>query len=399
MKGVEKMKNNFFVCVMSVVVLLGLSVAVYAATDVVGDGLVAGYDIVEANVDLYTYPAAAGIPERAKVSLDMGTGGNLPGMVVVEFDVDNDLQTGGSVSMLGIFPSCEPCTSAGCPGTAGNNRIKSQAGMDIAVFIMLRGQGDDTATAFCADCKGPSGNCAERGAACDGCDEGPNCFTVGATCDPGDPNCYVIGNPENERCSSGGGDCTLGSENCYDMTVQCDDCAVSCGEGRKRGEWYITAVSLGGTGGGDADRGRIEMPLPLETDVDSADCYTLPFKRIVEAAKAAGGDFDIAAAEDVANIKWQVSAWYDPDFATTENDFFGVCAAGGTCNPINPCAEVSDVVPDVGAASSAAGDADTYCETNADGDKNSDAQDVTKFLEDFGRSTFFKPCGRCNLNN
>ena len=53
---------------------------------------------------------------------------------------------------------------------------------------------------------------------------------------------------------------------------------------------------------------------------------------------------------------------------------------------------------DTGVASSLAGDEITYCETNADGDTNSDAQDVTKFLEDFGRSAFFNPCPPCNLN-
>ena len=385
------MRTKCLVCVMSLLFLLGVSVSVFAENDPTGDQRVAGYDIASANVELYTYPAAAGIPERAKVSLNMAAGSLLPGMVVVEFDVDNDPNTGGSVSMLGIFLTCEP----GTPG-----RIKIQPGVDIAVFLMLREQGGDSSTAFCNDCKGPGAQCAERGTPCSGCDQA-DCYTTGATCSPGDPDCYVIGNPEGERCSTGGGaaDCTSGEENCFVLNVPCDDCAVPCGEGRRVGEWYITAVAVGGTGSGpEPDRGRIEMPLPRETDSSSADCYTFPFRRIVEAALAAGGDFDIAAAEDVANIKWQVSAWYDPDFATTQNDFFGDCVPGGTCNPLTPCAEISDVVPDAGLADSLPGNADTYCETNADGNTNSDAQDVTKFLEDFGRSAFFKPCPPCNLN-
>jgi hypothetical protein len=180
------------------------------------------------------------------------------------------------------------------------------------------------------------------------------------------------------------------------MTVPCDDCAVSCGDGRNIGEWYITVLSLGGvSGGGDPYRGRIDMPLPRGTDSDSADCYTLPFKSIVEAAAAAGGDFNIAAAENVANVKWQVSAWTDPAFVTTENDFFGDCEPGGTCGIGNPCAEVSDVVPDAGLADASGGDANTYCETNPDGDEDVDGNDLTKFLEDFGRGTYDRPCPNC----
>lgn len=389
------MKKKCLVCLMSCMVLLGVGVSVHALTDPVGDELVSPYDIAAVSVDLYTYPAAAGIPERAKVSLDMGST-NLPGLVVIEFDVDNNPGTGGGLSMLGIFASCEACTAPSCTA----NRLKRQAGIDIAVFIFLRDQSNDAATAFCADCKGPAGNCALRGDPCTGCDQ-PGCYTVGATCIAGDPDCYVIGNPENERCTTGGGtaDCTLGADSCYDMTVPCDDCAISCGDGRRRGEWYITALSLGGVGGGgDTDRGRIEMPLPRETDSDNDDCYTLPFRRIVEAAKAAGADFDIAAAQNVENIKWQVSAWSDPDFVTTQNDFFGVCEPGGTCGVGNPCAEVSDVVPGTGLADSLPGNPDTYCEANTDGDRDTDAQDVSKFLEDFGRSPFVRPCPPCNLN-
>jgi len=376
---------------MSVVFLLALSVSVYAETDATGDELVSGYDITSANVELSTYPPAAGIPERAKVSLDMGAS-SLPGMVVVEFDVDNNADTGGTLAMTGIMATCESCTS-GCTA----NRIKIIPGVDIAVTLMLRGQGDDTATAFCSDCKGPGAQCAERANPCVGCDEPPGtCFTSGASCNAGDQDCYVIGNPQGERCSVGAADCTLGEENCYDMTVPCDECAVSCGEGRRRGEWYITAVSVGGTGAeAEPDRGRIEMPLPRETDSDSADCYTLPFKRIVEAAKAAGGDFDIGAADDVNNIKWQVSAWYDPDFATTENDFFGVCGLGSTCPPGNTCAEISDVVPNAGLADAVAGDANTYCEMNAELDEDVDGFDLTKILEDFGRGSYDRPCPSC----
>jgi hypothetical protein len=314
-------------------------------------------------------------------------------MVVVEFDVDNDPNTGGGLSMLGIFPSCENCTS-GCTA----NRIKIQPGIDIAVFIMLRGQGDDAATAFCDECLGPDGQCSKRGDPCGGCDQDPNCWTTGASCIAGDPDCYVIGQPQGERCTAGGGDCTLGAENCFDLTVPCEECTTACGEGRKQGEWYITAVSVGGAGGSsEPDRGRIEMPLPRTADSDSADCYTLPFKRIVEEAKAAGADFNISAAENVANVKWQVSAWYDPDFVTTQNDFFGDCEPGGTCGIGNPCAEVSDVIPDNGAglADASGGDANTYCETNPDGDEDVDGNDLTKFLEDFGRGSYDRPCPNC----
>jgi hypothetical protein len=177
------------------------------------------------------------------------------------------------------------------------------------------------------------------------------------------------------------------------MTVPCDECAVPCGDGRRRGEWYIINESAGAAV--VPARGRIDMPLPRETDTDDEDCYTLPFKRIVEAAKAAGGDFDIAAAENVANVKWQISVWYDPDFGTTENDFFGECDGVG-CSPQGlTCAEVSDVIPDTGVTDASGGDANTYCETNPDGDEDVDGNDLTKFLEDFGRGSYDRPCPNC----
>jgi len=166
-----------------------------------------------------------------------------------------------------------------------------------------------------------------------------------------------------------------------------------CNIGRITGEWYANNT-LGIGGGAPADRGRIDMPLPRATDSDSEDCYVLPWRQIVEAVHATDPQnpkmFNLSATINPDNLKWQISTWYDT--ANPPNDFLHSDALPTPCSPI------SGVVPDVGQADGTQiADVDSFCETNRNGDKNSDANDVTKFLEDFGRSVFSKPCPPCDI--
>ena len=97
------------------------------------------------------------------------------------------------------------------------------------------------------------------------------------------------------------------------------------------------------------------MPLPKATDQTGSDVYTLPYKRIVLATKAAGGAFDLEKAKDPATyLKFQVAAWEDPSYATTMNDWMDL--SGGFSNY---CDEVVDVVPNTGKAAVSASDDQT----------------------------------------
>ena len=382
------MRTKFFVYVMSIVFLLGLSVSVYAdwVADSTGEAKIPDYDIEQVRVEVYdvriTDPAPlpgdfTAIPERMKISLEMAAGSSLPGMVMFELDVDGDQLTGGNLGMPSLF---RPCSEV-------SGRIKPAVpGYDVLIMLMLRNQDPNASTSWCDSCTGPGpGQCYEKNTPCDGLCGTPDCYKADVTCAPDSgPNCYFT----NTRCQPNQDPCN----GCFEMTDLCVS-SVPCNIGRITGEWYANnTLSIGG--GTPADRGRIDMPLPRGTDSDSADCYVLPWRQIVEAVHATDPQnpkmFDLSAAINPTNLKWQISTWYDT--VSPPNDAFHSDALPTPCSPI------SDVVPDVGQAEGTQiADVDSFCEANRNGDQNSDAADVTKFLEDFGRSTFFKPCPPCDL--
>ena len=426
------MRTRCLIGVLTLLLLFGFSGSVFAAavTDP-ADARVAGYDIEEARVEVGKYDgdttASGDIPEVLRINLTMAEGSSLPGLTYFEFDVDGDLNTGGTGSMCGIFDSC------GAPG----DKIKVQPGIDIAIMMILRDQGSGAATAWCDNCFGPESQCAKRGVDCSvvPCEQS-NCYTAGDDCDPSYTNCYEIGAECNlvgtsDKCEHPG----PGGDSCR-MLI--DDCVATepCGIGRVVGEWYATAVS-GNVGAGEpAYRGRIDMPLPKEGagDADS-DCYVLPWAAIVEGSHAQVSDkwcvlgdnnkqacdddgdcpggtcevnskkFDIDKAKDPANLGWQISAWLYPGVdpkANGENDFF--ISDGGIC------AAVSDVVPDSGLASIVVSNympdpvnhdyihqQRGICTYNSNQDYNVDSFDNSNFNSQFGRILFNNPCGieRC----
>ena len=63
---------------------------------------------------------------------------NLGGIVVFEADVDNNTDTGGTLSMTGIPVSPCPC--------------KVTAGIDVAIIMLNRDQAATSASALCAGC-------------------------------------------------------------------------------------------------------------------------------------------------------------------------------------------------------------------------------------------------------
>jgi hypothetical protein len=283
-------------------------------------------------------------------------GSNLPGIVVIELDVDDNIATGGTTGLAQLLDACE----------LGDKIKLPVSGFDIAIVLMLRDQGDDALSAWCSNCFSV-GQCFIKNVPCPvGCGT-PDCYQGINACVPGDANCYLADTmcqPILPLCSS-----------CYEMTVMCPD-YVPCGMGRIRGEWYaLTSIPAGEP----VERGRFMMPLPKETDSDNNDCYTFPWKMIVYAAYDAlaghAKQFNLNNAKDPANLRWQISTWYDTSYALTGNDFID----------LSVCAEVTDVIPNTAKASAIAATGD-FCNGDFDCDADVDGSDAYKFKVDFGRS-------------
>ena len=231
---------------------------------------------------------------------------NMPGLIMLGVDVDDDTTTGGSSFMASLITTC----ASGLPSPSG--KIKpNQAGIDVNIFFYLRDQ-VDAPSAYGYDCLGPptGGSCMTRGPECTCTDPATGCYLVDTSCTPGDADCYVRG----DVCRDNGDDCTIGEELCSDMTEDCvrdEPCNVQ----KIRGEWI--ANPFGGGGGQNAnpvERGRIVMPLPPgPDDPENSFCFKFPWKMIIEGVALASTDSpppDYTQAIDPANVKWEVSTWY-----------------------------------------------------------------------------------------
>ena len=358
------MRSKSLLYAIAMLLVLGFASSASAENDGAGDNRVAGYDITSADCVVYDFQdPPQPLPEYMKIGLEMDS--LLPGIVLYEFDVDDNINTGGSVSMTGVFNPC----------VGGAPKLKVQEGIDIMLMLMLRDQADAASTAWCAGCFGPPIQCTTRAAACTGCVEG-DCYQIGPACDAGDPDCYERGDT-----------CTGCVED--DCVVLADPCELTtpCDAGRIKGEWYCS-LSADGTGAAPFARGRIDEPLPKGTDEDSSGCYQVPWKDIIEraiAADAGANSFDYAKAADVANLKWQASAWISLT-SSPPDDFMNTTGF--------PCLEVSDVVPNTGLAAARHGNLD--CVMNPNQDEGVDALDLDVFLSEFGyRILWGRPCPVC----
>ena len=166
------------------------------------------------------------------------------------------------------------------------------------------------------------------------CISGPDCYFASARCNH-------VGQPE---CDS-----------CFELMAPCST-GDPCGIGRIRGEWYATSGGVWLPGEAPSDRGRIVMPLPRTTDEVGRDVYTFPYQMIVMSVWNDGGNpFDLEKAKDPATyLKWQVSVWVDPNYATTENDYIYV-------DTLPYCLQVVDVIPNEGKLAAEVSD-DVLCE-------------------------------------
>ena len=210
---------------------------------------------------------------------------------------------------------------------------KTVAGTDIALTIFHRTQGDSSGSAFC-------------------------------------------------------GDCVDGSTN-------------SCQVERKGGEWYVmTTVSgqpvraLGYLRGYSDPTPGVIAGSPVQTS------YTFPWSAIIAYGQShlndmgAAKKFNFTKALDSANHKWQISVWYDSNYAADEDDITTSTGPG----PLDVVFDVNDWAPDGDGnlADMLASDNLTYCEGNFDQDADVDGGDAAAFKVNFGRSGFKNPCPDAN---
>lgn len=261
------MKTKCLVTVMSFLLVLGLSIPVSAGwviDDVSDTVLVSDVDmkkvgvaITEVGTTSASDPAHTEAPWM-NACIEMEAGSKMPGMVMFEFDVDNNVATGGGTGMLKIPFMCNYVTSE-YPGT------------DVILFMYLRDQGPESSNSWCHDELGFI-----PGADCTNCDVG-GCKIGNDMCTKPGSGCMVVE-----------GMCVCDEETCFvpgDPFLEWD-CE---GKGRKIGEWIVKAVELGGSvmppPSVTIDYGRLN-PKPLLAYTGDGDmlCAKLPWGEILRNA-------------------------------------------------------------------------------------------------------------------
>jgi hypothetical protein len=352
---------------LSIFLVLGLTSPVLAVNDTTGDNFVPDVDLVSASVVTSSQTNPANPPEVANIGITMAAGSHLPGLIIFDFDVDNDTATGTVGSLSAPLPTAE---GGGTPPY----KLGCNEGYDFFVVVALRNQSANSQLALSNGCFGSSTPCIERGDLCTGCAGGAEAYTIGPLCSGG-AGCYNVITSVQTACNEG---------TCYQLNDPCP-ADQSCAMGLLRGEWYMATSLLKPP----EVRGKNLLPFEYtilnETDI----CFTLPWAELIERAVAAGADLDEVEARN-SPPQYQVSVWHDTAFID-EDDFSD---EGGS--PIN----LSDFLPNAGGNCNAAGefnDNDPCFHNSAGpyGDLNVDALDVTDFLAEFGRSVFSRPCPNC----
>ena len=317
------MRTKILVTVMSFLLVLGFTLPVSAGwvdDDVVDNNPIPIKNLKRTLVDVFEIedPPDTTLPSHKEIPwmyhcFEMEDGSSMPGMIMWEFDVDNNTDTGGNTGMLRTPVFC-------------THKDASYPGIDIIVFKYFRDQGPDSANSWCKDGLG-----FVPGAPCTGCDEagcrdasqmclvpGPGCVTIDTMCVCNEAPCYVPGDPwETPNCE---------------------------GKGVKIGEWIAKAVEKNGViwppPSLTVDYGR-DIPKPPEAGTGDGIgyCQKLPWGEILRAASASGAEFDLATAL-TTTPDYVVSIYHDPVFAD-EDDY----ATGISC-------DMADYLPQVGKAAS-----------------------------------------------
>jgi len=377
------MKLKSIVIAISCLFLLGVSANVFAVSDSTGEPLTSGVDIL--SVSVVTSNQGISSPETAHLGVKMNSGSHLPAVVMFDFDVDNDTATGGGSVITGI-PNMTCRDEFNNPQTC---KADAGGGFDFHVTLLLRSQGDESSLGNCTGCSGSSNTCTERGVLHD-CGTAGTCYELGDACQTGG-DCYLVA----DRCGD-----TCSGIYTYPMTVLCDDApAPSCNRGYVKGEW---SVAFGQDG--QVMNGNTKLALTYTATGETEICFELPWSivlsesstQIINAEDPEHLPFDVFYA--MANPpKYQVTALHNLRFNTedSEQDFTQPKLPG---EPSGFYLAAKDWVPDTARVADGEFNEWDPCNHNSEGgygDLDVDANDVTDFLNEFGRGAFFQPCPTC----
>jgi len=106
-------------------------------TDPTGDNI-GPVDLLAARAEIYERKIAGGPATQKLLKVTIRTTPNLPGAMIFECDVDDSTGTGGLSGQLGAPVDPCPC--------------KINPGMDLALTIYHRAQGENSGSAFCGGC-------------------------------------------------------------------------------------------------------------------------------------------------------------------------------------------------------------------------------------------------------
>ena len=364
------MKTGCVVFVISILFITGLSVNVLAVSDTTSDNLIPNVDLISASVVTSDKEGSAQTPDTMNIGIKMAPGSHLPGAVIFDFDVDNDTATGGGSIITGI--PAGNCGSEPCKTPAGD-------GFDFYVVLVLRTQGDTSNLSLASGCTGSALTCAERGAATS-CNEG-TCYELGDPCSMGDSDCYEI---------EEGGACTgcAGGATGYPLANICGTTGKDCSQRLIKGEYYVGYGSQNSVMVGNIpvrNTFNINNETELCASLNWGLMITQVYTRILRDAPAHHPLFDSTYANDNPP-KYQVSVFYDEDFAD-EDDLF-------TLPGLN--VDIADWMPDTARAADGEYNDFDPCGHNTVGgygDQNVDANDLSDFLAEFGRSIYCLGCG------
>jgi len=157
---------------------------------------------------------------------------------------------------------------------------------------------------------------------------------------------------------------------------------INAAMGLLAGEWYMFL----GSGGGALQRGSIYLPSDWNLLNENEFCVALPWASLLQRAQEMGADFNFDYTINNAP-SYQVSVWYDTAFED-EDDFMD----GGLIF------NLSDFLPNtIGTKARAEYNPYDPCLHNLGGygDVNVDANDVSSFLSEFGRTFYWHKCPNC----
>jgi len=358
--------KRFLICVMSLLIVVGISGMVIA-----GPPYVADHAIKSAGAVLYPNPPTGECAEFIKLSVEMESESSLPALFIFDFDVDPSTTPDSNGSLLNMpFKECATGELGGWKGADTHNDR-----FEFFIELTLRKQPSTSHATICSDCYGSGGACVLKGAECTGCDE-LGCFIMGDDCQPGDDNCYLMPSDECTNCNEA---------LCYQLAETCS-VEETCDRGMLVGEWMASA----GVQQPAFSRGRVRVGRD-ELDIlnDSKLCIELPWLYILEEVNAEknaiGEGFDMNTACTEGIPKFQVTGFHDVGFED-QDDLFG--------DEYPPfCLQMTDFEP---VADFSVIDILTYQNEICNGDFNSEGSvggsDIDLFKASMGRNAWDRAC-------